>query len=95
MGIKLNCLLFGHDTDGWEKNFKKFVKNQWGPGEYPWEQPHQQVPMWWHVLGPNRKWEKQTCKCKKCGKVFWEADLTGETPKLVNYRLDHSGFPLN
>jgi hypothetical protein len=71
------CGYYGHDTEGWEIIPDRFFKRQYGHDPYSRE-PHIMVPMWFHFFGHGKypwKWEKQECSCKRCGELFWEADL--------------------
>lgn len=78
--MNLRCWLFGHDTQGWEIIPDRFFSRQYAPDPEgaKYGKPHKMVPEWFVFFGYGEyafKWRRQDCRCKRCGTLFWEADL--------------------
>lgn len=78
--MRLYCWLFGHDTNGWEQVPDRFMFRQYAPDPVgaKYGKPHKMVPLWWHFFGHGKHawtWDRQVCRCTRCGTLFWEDDL--------------------
>jgi hypothetical protein len=81
-GKDLYCLTHGHDTEGYEQVVDRFFGVQFDPSGYhvihSSYKPGAQCPTWLKFFGFGKypmRWEKQKCECKRCGTLFWEAEL--------------------
>jgi hypothetical protein len=91
-----------HDTDGWAIVPDRFFADQYAldqenPGKNGGLMPHHKmIPEWMLFFGYGKypwKWEKQDCRCKKCGVLFWEADLVPLKEKLDAWKAMHDKKP--
>lgn len=90
--MNLKCWFYGHDTQGWEIIPDRFFSRQYAPDPHGarYGKPHKMVPTWFLFFNHGDRgwhWEKQECRCKRCGKLFWEAELIplGETTTREPY----------
>lgn len=70
----LICFFVDHDTRGWIRRPDIFLAKQFDPSGIHWMHSHYRPDAMWSRLAQlyPEKYDKQECRCRRCGALFWE-----------------------